>query len=74
MLRRPGRAPAGSDSKVRRPMMMGLPIVTSRKRFMSPLIWKGMEPAAPIAPWSAVATITDMEGRKAMSVIRLLWL
>ena len=43
----PGEETPGGDSNVRRPMMMGRPMnVTSLKRFMSPLMRKGMEPAA----------------------------
>ena len=35
MLRRLGKAPFGNDSKVLRPMMMVLPVVSDLKRFRS---------------------------------------
>ena len=58
MLRRPSSG-LPIVSKVFRPMITGLPMVSRRKRFMSLDSRQGMPVPAPITPFSATAAIRE---------------
>ena len=57
---RPGRAPLGKDSKVRRPITMVCPNVMALNRFKSLGKWHKRSCCLPIALFEAMATISEI--------------